>query len=80
MLQIRALRYLWPDYERVIGAGAFAKGVKAKDNINPTLGRRTKLRLEAKTGTVFAVPQPSIFTSSSHLHPEQSSSDSVSAT
>ncbi|WP_157985986.1 hypothetical protein [Teichococcus vastitatis] len=59
------------DYEKVIDAAAFAKGVRIKDNINPVLGRRTKLRLRAETGKVFAVPQPSIFTSSSHLHQSQ---------
>ena len=56
------------DYEKLIGADAFAKSVKVKDSINPTIGRRTKLRLRAETGKVFAVRQPSIFTSSSHLH------------
>lgn len=67
------------NYEKLIDDDAFAKGVKVKDSINPTLGRRTKLRLSAETGKVFAVRQPSIFTSSSHLHqPERQASAEAS--
>ncbi|MCB4825505.1 hypothetical protein [Roseicella aerolata] len=65
------------DYERLIGADAYARNVKLKDVINPALGRRTKLRLGAETGKVFAVRQPSIFTASSHLHPEQPAAEAA---
>jgi hypothetical protein len=58
-------------YESLIDAGMFEKRVKAKERINPMLGRRVKLLLRAETGKPFAVPQPAIFTTSSHLLPPQ---------
>ncbi len=41
--------------------------VRDKATINPTFGRRVKLRLDLVTGKVYAVAQPSIFSSSSYL-------------
>ncbi len=55
------------DYGKLIGADPFARGIEMKSRINPMLGRRVKVLLGAETGTQFAVPQPSIFASSSRL-------------
>ena len=56
------------DYKELIGAEPFEKGVKAKERVNPMLGRRVKLLLGAEADKPFTVPQPSIFTTSTHLH------------
>ncbi|MFC3124337.1 hypothetical protein ACFOD4_04625 [Pseudoroseomonas globiformis] len=55
------------DYAKLIAAEPYAKGVKVKDRINPLLGKRVKGLLGAVTGKAFSVPQPSIFTTASHL-------------
>ncbi|MFC3124331.1 hypothetical protein ACFOD4_04595 [Pseudoroseomonas globiformis] len=57
------------DYESLIGCAPYTKKVKIKERINPLLGRRVKALLGAVTGKPFAVKQPAIFTSASHLLP-----------
>jgi len=45
--------------------------VRDRNTINPTLGRRLKLRLKLRTGKTYLVKQPHIFASSSYLHEDQ---------
>jgi hypothetical protein len=54
------------DYAALIDADPYEKRIKAKERINPMLGRRVKLLLRADTGKPFAVKE-SIFTTASHL-------------
>ncbi|PGH57657.1 hypothetical protein CRT60_06600 [Azospirillum palustre] len=51
------------DYERY-------KELREIRTINPTFGRRVKLRLNLLTGKQFAVPQPNILSYASHLLPQ----------
>lgn len=48
----------------------YSKYVQKRDRntINPTLGRRLKIRLKLRTGKTYSVRQPHIFTASSYLH------------
>lgn len=45
--------------------------VRDRNTINPTLGRRLKVRLKLRTGRTYIVKQPHIFASSSYLHVKQ---------